>query len=287
MMVGRERQLPCGQAAPEPGRGRSERGTHDRGAQDAQEQRRARTCQLSGPSRRDRLHRRHRRQRPDGARLRPDRSGARSAAARSRSAARTSRTRPSASAALLGHEPHPRGPPQARPGAGLLRWRTISCCSAYFEPEFTDKAGFLRRDNIRELRRRAHRAVRRPLRTGPRHAWPAACPAATSRRPSWPARSTRIRELLVAVQPTRGLDVGAIEYIHKQLRRASATRARRSCWFRWSWTRSWTCPTASSSCTRVRSSASSIPKTTTAGGAGPVHGRRQERRGEGMKEEIF
>ena len=27
----------------------------------------------------------------------------------------------------------------------------------------------------------------------------------------------RDKELLVAVQPTRGLDVGAIEYIHKQL----------------------------------------------------------------------
>ena len=28
-------------------------------------------------------------------------------------------------------------------------------------------------------------------------------------------------DLLVAVQPTRGLDVGAIEYIHKQLGRAA------------------------------------------------------------------
>ena len=45
----------------------------------------------------------------------------------------------------------------------------------YFEPEFTDKAGFLRRKNIRGYAER------------------------------------------LAVQPTRGLDVGAIEYIHRQL----------------------------------------------------------------------
>ena len=33
----------------------------------------------------------------------------------------------------------------------------------------------------------------------------------------WALPPTRDPELLVAVQPTRGLDVGAIEYIHKQL----------------------------------------------------------------------
>ena len=46
---------------------------------------------------------------------------------------------------------------------------------------------------------------------------PAACPAATSRKPLSPARSIKDPDLLVAVQPTRGLDVGAIEYIHKQI----------------------------------------------------------------------
>ena len=44
-------------------------------------------------------------------------------------------------------------------------------------------------------------------------------------------------QLLVAVQPTRGLDVGAIEYIHKQIV-PSATRAVRSCSSALSWTRS-------------------------------------------------
>ena len=46
---------------------------------------------------------------------------------------------------------------------------------------------------------------------------PAACPAATSKRPSSARELDKQSNLLVAVQPTRGLDVGAIEYIHKQI----------------------------------------------------------------------
>lgn len=45
-------------------------------------------------------------------------------------------------------------------------------------------------------------------------------------------------DVLIAVQPTRGLDVGAIEYVHKALIEAGI-RARRYCWYRWNWTRSW------------------------------------------------
>ena len=44
--------------------------------------------------------------------------------------------------------------------------------------------------------------------------------------------------LIVAVQPTRGLDVGAIEYIHRQLVARARRGARRFCWYRSSWTRS-------------------------------------------------
>ena len=44
-------------------------------------------------------------------------------------------------------------------------------------------------------------------------------------------------QLLVAVQPTRGLDVGAIEYIHKQIV-AERDKGRRSCSSAWSWMRS-------------------------------------------------
>ncbi len=41
----------------------------------------------------------------------------------------------------------------------------------------------------------------------------------------------------MAVQPTRGLDVGAIEYIHSQLV-AERDRARAVLLVSWSWTRS-------------------------------------------------
>ncbi len=51
------------------------------------------------------------------------------------------------------------------------------------------------------------------------------------------AREIDNDKLLVAVQPTRGLDVGAIEYIHSQLV-AQRDRARPCCWSAWNWTRS-------------------------------------------------
>ena len=50
-----------------------------------------------------------------------------------------------------------------------------------------------------------------PIRPPPRS------PAATSRSSASLARSTRTPKLLVAHQPTRGLDVGAIEFVHSQL----------------------------------------------------------------------
>ena len=54
---------------------------------------------------------------------------------------------------------------------------------------------------------------------------PGSCRAATCSGSSWPVRSTPGRELMVAAQPTRGLDVGAIEAIHRILfqRRAEGT----------------------------------------------------------------
>ena len=48
----------------------------------------------------------------------------------------------------------------------------------------------------------------------------------------------RDKPLIVAVQPTRGLDVGAIEYIHKPAGGRAGRAARRCCWSLWSWTRS-------------------------------------------------
>lgn len=46
---------------------------------------------------------------------------------------------------------------------------------------------------------------------------PAACPAATSKKAIIAREIDKDPKLLVAAQPTRGLDVGAIEYIHKQI----------------------------------------------------------------------
>ena len=60
----------------------------------------------------------------------------------------------------------------------------------YFEPEFTDKAGFLRRDKSASTPSGSLTSTMSAADRGP-SPWPAACPAATSRRPSWPARSTR------------------------------------------------------------------------------------------------
>jgi ABC-type uncharacterized transport system ATPase subunit len=54
----------------------------------------------------------------------------------------------------------------------------------------------------------------------------------------------QIPDVLIIGQPTRGVDVGAIEFIHKRLIEC-ATRARRCCWSRSSSTRSARCPTAS------------------------------------------
>ena len=113
------------------------------------------------------------------------------------------------------HEPHPRGPAQARPGARL------HAGAEHGAPALLGAAVPARR--LHPPRRRARTtptgssssstsaAARAPSRSR------AACPAATSRRPSSPARSTATSRCIVAVQPTRGLDVGAIEYIHKQL----------------------------------------------------------------------
>ena len=86
----------------------------------------------------------------------------------------------------------------------------------YFEPEFTDKAGFLRRDNIRKY---AEKLIEQyDVRSGQGPVTAARSMSGGNQQKAIVAREIdRDPELLVAVQPTRGLDVGAIEYIHKQL----------------------------------------------------------------------
>ena len=86
----------------------------------------------------------------------------------------------------------------------------------YFEPEFTDKAGFLRRDNIRKY---AEKLIDQyDVRSGQGPITVARSMSGGNQQKAIVAREIdKAPELLVAVQPTRGLDVGAIEYIHKQL----------------------------------------------------------------------
>ena len=86
----------------------------------------------------------------------------------------------------------------------------------YFEPEFTDKAGFLRRKNIRAYSDRLIEQY--DVRSGQGSATIARSMSGGNQQKAIVAREIdKNPELLVAVQPTRGLDVGAIEYIHKQL----------------------------------------------------------------------
>ena len=86
----------------------------------------------------------------------------------------------------------------------------------YFEPEFTNKAGFLRRKNIRQY---AERLIDQfDIRSGQGPVTAARAMSGGNQQKAIVAREIdKDPELLVAVQPTRGLDVGAIEYIHKQL----------------------------------------------------------------------
>ena len=86
----------------------------------------------------------------------------------------------------------------------------------YFEPEFTGKAGFLKRSNIRAY---AERLIEQyDVRSGQGPVTIARSMSGGNQQKAIIAREIdRNPELLVAVQPTRGLDVGAIEYIHRQL----------------------------------------------------------------------
>ena len=86
----------------------------------------------------------------------------------------------------------------------------------YFEPEFTNGAGFLKLRNIRAY---AERLIEQyDVRSGQGSVTTARSMSGGNQQKAIIAREIdKDPELLVAVQPTRGLDVGAIEYIHKQL----------------------------------------------------------------------
>ena len=86
----------------------------------------------------------------------------------------------------------------------------------YFEPEFVSKAGFLKRKAIRDY---AGRLIEQyDVRSGQGPVTVARSMSGGNQQKAIVAREIdKAPELLIAVQPTRGLDVGAIEYIHKQI----------------------------------------------------------------------
>ncbi|MCC8067786.1 MAG: ABC transporter ATP-binding protein [Clostridiales bacterium] len=86
----------------------------------------------------------------------------------------------------------------------------------YFEPQFTNGAGFLKRKEIRDY---ANRLIEQyDVRSGQGAVTIARSMSGGNQQKAIVAREIdKNPELLIAVQPTRGLDVGAIEYIHKQL----------------------------------------------------------------------
>ena len=86
----------------------------------------------------------------------------------------------------------------------------------YFEPEFVSGAGFLKRKNIREYSDKLIEEF--DVRSGQGSITIARSMSGGNQQKAIIARELdKQPELLVAVQPTRGLDVGAIEFIHRQL----------------------------------------------------------------------
>ena len=86
----------------------------------------------------------------------------------------------------------------------------------YFEPQFTNKFGFLKRKAIREY---ANRLIEEyDIRSGQGAITKTRSMSGGNQQKAIIAREIdKDHELLIAVQPTRGLDVGAIEHVHKQL----------------------------------------------------------------------
>lgn len=86
----------------------------------------------------------------------------------------------------------------------------------YFEPQFVSAAGFLKRKAIRDY---ATGLIEQyDVRSGQGPVTVARSMSGGNQQKAIIAREIdKDPELLIAVQPTRGLDVGAIEYIHRQI----------------------------------------------------------------------
>lgn len=86
----------------------------------------------------------------------------------------------------------------------------------YFHPEFTSKIGFLKRKEIRDYSDQLIEQY--DVRSGQGSITIARSMSGGNQQKAIIAREIDKKpDLLIAVQPTRGLDVGAIEYIHKQI----------------------------------------------------------------------
>lgn len=86
----------------------------------------------------------------------------------------------------------------------------------YFEPEFTTRTGFLKNNEIRAYSNRLIEQY--DVRSGQGAVTIARSMSGGNQQKAIVARELdRNHKVLIAVQPTRGLDVGAIEYIHRQL----------------------------------------------------------------------
>ena len=86
----------------------------------------------------------------------------------------------------------------------------------YFKSVFTNKGGFLKRKNIRSFSDKLIEEY--DVRSGQGSITTARAMSGGNQQKAIIAREIdKNPDLLIAVQPTRGLDVGAIEFIHKQL----------------------------------------------------------------------
>ena len=86
----------------------------------------------------------------------------------------------------------------------------------YFEPRFTNRFGVLKRKEIREYSDRLIREY--DIRSGQGPATAVRSMSGGNQQKAIIAREIdKDPDLLIAVQPTRGVDIGAIEFIHRQL----------------------------------------------------------------------
>ena len=109
--------------------------------------------------------------------------------------------------------------PEDRHKHGLILDYTLEdnmVLQKYFEPQFTSRFGLLKRKEIREY---ADRLIEKyDVRSGQGAATMVRSMSGGNQQKAIIAREIdKDPDLLIAVQPTRGVDIGAIEFIHKQL----------------------------------------------------------------------